>query len=103
MYLQVIKNCAIFIAGFSILGIAYYKGRADKENEQTIAIAKQTQKIQQLQYQVDNKQKSIDIQIDANQKIEEVKRNANATDDVTISAKWLCYYADKIRTTPLSK
>ncbi len=103
MYLQAIKNCGIFIAVFGILGVAYYKGRIDKENEQTIAIAKQTQKVQQSLYKEPNPQKSVDIQVSANQKIEEVKRNANTNDDITISTKWVCYYTDKVHTTTLSK
>jgi hypothetical protein len=102
MYIQTMKNCAIFIAVFSILGVAYYKGRVDKENEQTIALVKQNQKIQQSLYKANN-QKAVDIQVSASQKIEEVKRNANTTDDVTISAKWLCYYAGKVCPTTLSK
>lgn len=103
MYLQAIKNCAIFIAVFSILGVAYYKGRVDKKNEQTIAIAKQNQKIQQSLYKESNPQKFVDIQVSANQKIEEVKRNANNNDDVTVGIKWVCYYANKICPAPLSK
>lgn len=103
MYLQAMKYSVIFIAPIVIYLAGYHMGGVDKEQKQTVAIAKQTQKIQELQYKLADQQKPVDIQVNANAKIEEVKRNANTTDDVTISAKWMCYYADKICPTTLSK
>lgn len=103
MYLQAMKYSAIFIAPIVIYLAGYHMGGIAKEREQTIAIAKQSQKIQELQYKLTNQQKAVNIQIDSNQKIEEVKRNANTSDDVTINPKWVCYYTNKVHPASMPK